>query len=57
MNTLMTFGVLFLNRMGNYTLLKKHPKQKTTEPEVSNVVFGSGRSTEINRLYTGPLAI
>jgi len=53
----MTFGVLFLNRMGNYTLLKKHPKQKTTEPEVSNVVFGSGRSTEINRLYTGPLAI
>jgi len=53
----MTFGVLILNRVGNYTLLKKHLIQKTSEPEVSNVAFGSGRSTEINRLYTGPLAI
>ena len=53
----MTFGILFLNPMGNYTLLKKHPEQKTSEPEVSNLTFGSGRSTEINRLYTGPLAI
>ena len=45
----MTFGVLFLNRMGNYTLLKKHSIQKkTSEQEVSNVAFGSGRSTEIN---------
>jgi hypothetical protein len=43
--------------MGNYTLLKKHPKQKTSEPEFSNVVFGGGSSTEINILYTGPLAI
>jgi hypothetical protein len=53
----MTFGVLFLNPMGNYTLLKKHPKQKTSGPEVSNVTFGNGRSTEINRLNTGSLAI
>jgi len=53
----MTFGVLLLNRMCNYTLLKKHPIQKTSEKEVSNVAFVSGSSTEINRFYTGPLAI